>query len=103
MSAAPSHDVVIVGGGPVGAALGALLARQAAPGGAARILLLERQLPARPAADAPPQLRVSALSRASERVLAAAGAWPAIAAGRRSAYERMHVWPEPSRRAAPGR
>jgi len=94
MSAATSHDIVIVGGGPVGAALGALLARQAAPAAAARILLLERQLPARPAADAPPQLRVSALSRASERVLAAAGAWPAITAGRRSPYERMHVWPE---------
>ena len=37
-------DVIIVGGGPVGAALGALLARQAgaAP---ARLLLLDRDLP----------------------------------------------------------
>jgi 2-octaprenylphenol hydroxylase len=102
MSAPASHDVVIVGGGPVGAALGALLARQAAPGDASRILLLERQWPARPVADAPPSLRVSALSRASERVLAAAGAWPAIAAGRRSPYERMHVWPETAAPRGPG-
>jgi 2-octaprenylphenol hydroxylase len=94
VSRATTHDVVIVGGGPVGATLGALLARQAAPGAAARILLLERQLPSPPPADAPLQLRVSALSRASERVLAAAGAWPALAAGRRSPYERMHVWAE---------
>ena len=99
---ATTHDVVIVGGGPVGAALGALLARQAEPGRAARILLLDRRLPQRPAADAPMQLRVSALSRASERVLAAAGAWPAIAAGRRSPYERMHVWPETATPRGPG-
>jgi len=91
---ATTHDVVIVGGGPVGAALGSLLARQAEPGAASRILLLERRLPQRPPMDAPPQLRVSALSRASERVLAVAGAWPQINAGRRSPYERMHVWPE---------
>jgi len=94
MSGALTHDVVIVGGGPVGATLGALLARQAGPSGAARVLVLERQLPPPPDPAAPVGLRVSALSRASERVLVAAGAWPAIAATRRSPYERMHVWPE---------
>ena len=94
MNGAITHDVVIVGGGPVGATLGALLARQAGAAGAARILVLERQLPPVPDPAAPAGLRVSALSRASERVLAAAGAWPAIAATRRSPYERMHVWPE---------
>ncbi len=102
MTDAINHDVVIVGGGPVGAALGALLARQAGPASAARILLLERHWPQAPRADAAPALRVSALSRSSERVLAAAGAWPAIAAGRRSPYERMHVWPESVRPRAAG-
>lgn len=93
-----THDVLIVGGGPVGATLGALLARQADPAAAARVLVLERALPppldgASSPTTAAAGLRVSALSRASERVLAATGAWPAVAA-RRSAYERMHVWPE---------
>lgn len=89
-------DVIIVGGGPVGAALGALLACQsgAAP---ARLLLLDRDLPLPPAPndgdDRVPNLRVSALSRASERIMTAAGAWPAVVAGGVSPYERMHIWP----------
>ncbi len=88
-------DVIIVGGGPVGAALAALLARQ--PGAdPARLLLLDRDLPpprATGEGTREPDLRVSALSRASERILTAAGAWPAIVAGGVSPYERMHIWP----------
>ena len=86
-------DVAIVGGGPVGAALGALLAR-AAPRREGRVLLIERALPAEPATGR--DLRVFALSRASARILQAAGAWPALEAvpGVLSPYERMHVWPE---------
>ena len=92
---AADFDVIIVGGGPVGAALGALLARQA---GAvpARLLLIDRDLPPPQAAGGDarePDLRVSALSRASERILSAAGAWPAVLAGGISPYERMHIWP----------
>lgn len=93
-SAATTHDVVIVGGGPVGAALGSLLVRQAGRGRASRVLVLERQLPPALHESAPAGLRVSALSRASERILTAAGAWPALSAAGRSPYERMHVWPE---------
>jgi 2-octaprenylphenol hydroxylase len=61
------------------------------------VLLIEPQLP--PALDAPPDarsdLRVVALSRASERVLRAAGVWQALRAvsGVLSPYQRMHVWP----------
>ena len=83
-------DVAIVGGGPVGAALACLLART--PGwNAPRIALLDREFPGElesPRSD----LRVSALSRASERILRAAGAWTAIAPVRLSPYERMRVW-----------
>ena len=96
-------DIAIVGGGPVGAALGALLKR--GPGGARRrVLLMERRLPVGVPSGAPAaasstsvateDLRVVALSRASERVLGAAGAWAALQAvpGALGRYERMHVW-----------
>jgi 2-octaprenylphenol hydroxylase len=86
-------DVVIVGGGPVGAALGALLVRLRSRG--LRVLLLERDLPDLAQPIDARDLRVFALSRASERVLRAAGAWSALAAvpGVLASYERMHVWP----------
>ncbi len=86
-------DVAIVGGGPVGATLGALLVR--ARPRALRVLLLERDLPDLAQPIAANDLRVFALSRASERVLRAAGAWSTLFAvpGGLAPYERMHVWP----------
>ncbi|MGC8522131.1 MAG: FAD-dependent monooxygenase [Steroidobacteraceae bacterium] len=87
-------DVLIVGGGPVGACAGALLQRA---GGAARrplrIGLLEPARPAPPAAGTALDARVSAWSRSSERILSAAGAWQRMAAERIQPYERMCVWP----------
>jgi 2-octaprenylphenol hydroxylase len=77
-------DVLVVGGGPVGAAVGALLARAGRGTAALRVGLLE-------AAAAPPDGRVIALSRASERILGAAGAWPGIQP-HAWAYEHMRVW-----------
>lgn len=88
-------DVLIVGGGPVGASAGALL--QGATRSARRplrIAVLEANRPAATAADAPLDSRVSALSRASERILAAIGAWPLIPPSRMQPYERMRVWHE---------
>jgi 2-polyprenylphenol 6-hydroxylase len=41
-------------------------------------------------------LRVVAISRASERVLRAAGAWPRLDEARLCAYERVRVWHETS-------
>lgn len=88
-------DVLIVGGGPVGACLAALLAR-AEGENPLRVALLEPKRPALPAPDSPVDLRVVACSRASERILNAAGAWCAIAGRRISPYERMRVWHESS-------
>lgn len=87
-------DVTIVGAGQAGAALAALLARQAGLP-AARIALLAPEaaaFSAEPAADARPDLRVVALSRASQRVLENAGAWERLPAARLCAYEHMRVW-----------
>ena len=95
-------DVLIVGGGPVGGAAAALLA-EAVRGNRKpmTIAVLEPRRAAAMVAGAPIDLRVSAYSRASERILRASGAWDAIAALRISPYERMRVWHESVAPAAP--
>jgi 2-octaprenylphenol hydroxylase len=88
-------DIVIVGGGPVGGTAAALLVRATrTERDPPRIAVLEPRRPSYPAVDEPVDLRVSAYSRASERVLHVAGAWDAIKARRTFAYERMRVWHE---------
>ncbi len=77
-------DVLVVGGGPVGAAVGALLARAGQGACAWRVGLLR-------GAQTPAAGRVIALSRASERILGAAGAWAHIRP-HAWAYEHMRVW-----------
>ncbi len=86
---------MVVGGGPVGACVAALLAR--APrrkAGSLTVAILEPHQATPIPADAPADLRVAAFSRASERIFGAAGAWSGIAAGRISPYERMRIWHE---------
>ena len=88
-------DVLIVGGGPVGASAAALL--QLATKDARdplRIAVLEPKRPVAGSSDAPLDVRVSALSRASERILTAIGAWPLMPQARMQPYERMRVWHE---------
>jgi 2-polyprenylphenol 6-hydroxylase len=82
-------DIIVVGAGMVGAATAALLARRATD---TPITVLDAEAPPRWRASDEPGLRVSALSEASRRVLAACGAWDAIAAGRISPYAHMRVW-----------
>jgi 2-octaprenylphenol hydroxylase len=88
-------DVLIVGGGPAGACLGALLAR-ADDASRLRVAVLEPRRPRPLALHAPMDTRVVALSRSSERILSAAGAWERVAGSRACAYERMRVWHETS-------
>lgn len=90
----PSHtrtdfDVVIAGGGMVGPCLAALLAGESRLAGL-RIALLDPAQPRRPV-EGSVDLRVSALSRASQRILAAAAAWSAVEP-HAAAYDQMRVW-----------
>jgi 2-polyprenylphenol 6-hydroxylase len=80
-------DVVVVGGGMVGAALAAAL------GQAGRsVAVVEARLPPAFRAEDDYDLRVSAVNRASQHLLERVGAWPGIIERRASAYRRMRVW-----------
>jgi len=96
-------DVLVVGGGPVGACAAALLANGFSSGTPTlRVGLLEPKPTAPPAHDAPMDSRVVAISRASERILRACGAWHRLDAARLSPYERMRVWHEDVNPSSPG-
>ena len=84
-------DVVVVGAGVIGAVMASLLVarRLIAPG---RVAVIADRFSTAPAADADWDVRVFALSRASERVLKACGVWDTLPAQRIFPYERMCVW-----------
>jgi 2-octaprenylphenol hydroxylase len=91
-------DVVIVGAGATGTVMASLLlVRKLA--GTGRVAIVAgatraegAQAVAAPAASADWDLRVFALSRASQRLLQLCGAWQALPSTRVSPYERMCVW-----------
>jgi 2-octaprenylphenol hydroxylase len=84
-------DVIIVGAGITGAALaGLLLARKLSTPG--RVALVADRFAAAPPKDAGWDLRVFAMSRASQRLLKVCGVWDSLPPGRVNAYERMCVW-----------
>ncbi|CAG21432.1 FAD-dependent 2-octaprenylphenol hydroxylase [Photobacterium profundum] len=85
-----SVDVAIIGGGMVGLTLAAALAETEL-----RVAVIEGQLPD-PELALLPDVRVSALSRASERILRRVGAWQGIESRRFSPYNRMEVWEQDS-------
>jgi 2-octaprenylphenol hydroxylase len=90
MTRVKESSVVIIGAGPVGLTVAALLL--ASPhADELRIRVLEPR--AAPAWD-PEQmdLRVYALSRASQHIFEYLGVWQQITAARASPYRRMHVW-----------
>jgi 2-octaprenylphenol hydroxylase len=86
------YDVAVVGAGPIGLAAAILIARQSGIS-PARVAVFDRR-PPEPIGTKPlpVDLRVFALSRASEKILRAADAWNDIVATRAEPYERMQVW-----------
>lgn len=83
-------DAIVVGGGMVGAAAALGLAQNDF-----KVLLLERA-PVDLSWDGskPPQMRVSALTRASEKILHNLNAWQGIEKRRFHPFTAMHVWDE---------
>ena len=90
-------DIVIVGAGMAGSALACALTQTASPTASLRIALVEAQ----PLRDGwPPlesgidgfDLRVSAMTKASQDFLDSIDVWPAIAGQRVSRFEKMQVW-----------
>lgn len=80
-------DILVVGGGMVGAALVC-----ACLGKGLRIALVETREPRRSWPAGEVDLRVSALNRASQRVLERLGAWDRILQLGASPYREMRVW-----------
>ena len=83
-------DAVVVGGGMVGATAALGLAQNDFD-----VLLLERApIDLNWDEDRPYQMRVSALTRASEKILHHLGAWQGIEKRRYHTFTDMHVWDE---------
>jgi 3-demethoxyubiquinol 3-hydroxylase len=80
-------DVVIVGGGMVGAATACCLGDSGL-----RVAVIEAQAPQAFAPEQPHDLRVSALSIASKTILQRVGAWSGIESRRCCPFKRMRVW-----------
>lgn len=81
------HPVVIVGGGIVGATAACALAQAGIT-----VTLIDAHNPAREWPAEPLDIRVSALTRASQNILQAVGAWPAMQQRGVGPYDHMHVW-----------
>ncbi|NOQ64614.1 MAG: 2-octaprenyl-3-methyl-6-methoxy-1,4-benzoquinol hydroxylase [Methyloprofundus sp.] len=81
------YDVLIVGGGMVGATVACALG-----GSDLKVALIEQSMPDAFASEQAHDLRVSALSIASQQILATVGAWDAVVAMRVCPFKRMRVW-----------
>ncbi len=80
-------DILIIGGGMVGMALACVLARAGF-----EVHVVEEKPPMPFAPEQALDLRVSAVSLASQNVLEAAGAWAHVLAMRATPFRRMRVW-----------
>ncbi|MCS2159689.1 FAD-dependent 2-octaprenylphenol hydroxylase [Scandinavium sp. H11S7] len=84
-------DIAIVGGGMVGLAVACGL-----QGSGLRVAVIEQHQPQAVTPDSAPQLRVSAINAASEKLLSRLDVWNDIVAERASCYHGMEVWDKDS-------
>lgn len=82
-----NYDVIIVGGGMVGAAVACCLG-----GSNLKVAVIESQAPQAFSPEQPHDLRVSALSIASRKILETVGAWQGVESRRCCPFKRMRVW-----------
>ena len=80
-------EVVVVGGGMVGAAAALGLAQSGF-----RVAVIEHQAPEAFVADSQPDVRISAISSASVGVLKSLGVWDSVLAMRAHPYRRLETW-----------
>lgn len=85
-----STDVVIIGAGCVGLTLALALAEQGIP-----CVVIDAQSETQTLSDTP-ELRVSALSSASQAIFTRLGVWQDIIDTRATPYQSMHVWEKDS-------
>lgn len=83
-------DVVVVGGGMVGAAAALGFAKQGR-----RVALVEGYAPQPFSPEQPMDVRISAISQTSVDLLQSLGAWSAIAEMRLCPYRRLETWEHP--------
>lgn len=83
-------DIIVVGGGMVGAAVALGLARQGK-----RVAMVERRAPEAFSPDQPMDLRVSAISPASVSLLQSLKVWNDVLAMRVCPYRRLETWEHP--------
>jgi 2-octaprenylphenol hydroxylase len=81
------YEVIVVGGGMVGAATACALAH-----GGIKVALLERFNPERQWPPEPIDIRVSALTKASQNILEMLAAWPGMVQRGVCPYRDMRVW-----------
>lgn len=80
-------DIVVTGGGMVGAALACGLCQQGF-----RVAVVEERQPVPFAITGAPDLRISAIGRASVDLLRQLGVWPDIQAMRCAPYRKLETW-----------
>ncbi len=80
-------DIVVVGAGMVGAAFACAASQEGF-----NVTLLDVHQPDFSCLASETDIRVSALTRASQKVLESVGAWQRMPSDRVSAYQDMHVW-----------
>lgn len=88
-----NRQVIVIGGGMVGALTALLLAKQGDT-----IHLVEKTPVVQPPEDAPFDLRVSAFSAQSKKLLESAGVWDLLPEKRLCAYQGLQTWEKGSQK-----